>query len=271
MQVVKASGERERFNPGKIEHTLRRAGAPREVRRRILSRIEEQVYDGITTSQILRQVRELLQREERRTGMRYELKGAIMRLGSGGFAFESYFAEVLESYGYATVVGRRLEGRCATHEVDIIAEVEGKRVMVECKYHSSPGVYTNLKEALYTYMRFLDLQEGGSSLEEVWLVTNTKASRDALRFARCRGMRLITWHSPRGWSLRELVESKQLYPVTVLPSVDADVLRRFTGARLILARDLVEADSAYVQLVTELPEERLEMILREARELVNGR
>jgi len=269
--VVKASGERERFDPRKIERTLRRAGAGRATRQEVLARVQERVYDGITTAEILKMVRRFLREAERTAEMRYDLKHAIMRLGSGGFAFESYFAGVLESHGYATVVGRRLEGRCAVHEVDIIAEGEGRRMLVECKYHSSPGVYTNLKEALYTYMRFLDLREAGRTFHEVWLATNTKASRDARRFARCRGMRLTTWASPPRRSLRDLVEGKRLYPVTSLPSADGEVLRRLTRAKLVLVRDLVESDREYVLLVTGLPESRLEALLREAEALMSRR
>lgn len=272
--MVKASGERERFDPRKIERTLRRAGASREVREKVLARVQERVYDGISTGEILKMVRQLLREEEHTAEMRYDLKYAIMRLGSGGFAFETYFAEILEHYGYATVVGRRLAGKCVTHEIDIIAEAkegERRRALIECKYHSSPGVYTNLKEALYTYMRFLDLREASRAFDEVWLVTNTKASKDAKRFARCRGMRLITWRSPSRRSLRELVERKGLYPVTSLPSVDRQALRRLARARLILARDLLEADRAYVQLVTGLPANRLDKIIEEAEELVNRR
>ncbi len=273
--VTKASGKREMFDPRKIERTLRRAGASREVRQRILAEVEARLYDGIPTGEILRLVKRLLRKEEERSAeMRYDLKHAIMRLGPAGFAFETYFAEILEHYGYATVVGRKLSGRCVRHEIDIIAETRDgrkKRALIECKYHNAPGIYTNLKAALYTYMRFIDLTEASRSFDEVWLVTNTKVSNDAKRFAKCRGMRLITWRSPRGRSLRELIEKKKLYPVTSLPSVNSHVLQKLVEAKLILAKDLLAADGAYARLVTELPKKKLEKIKREAEELINRR
>ncbi|WP_456475348.1 ATP cone domain-containing protein [Candidatus Pyrohabitans sp.] len=272
--VTKASGKRERFDPRKIERTLRRAGASSDVRRRVLTGVEARLYDGITTGEILKIVKRLLTREERKAGMRYDLKQAIMRLGPAGFAFEAYFAEILEHYGYGTVIGRKLAGRCVVHEIDIIAELirgERKRILIECKYHNAPGIYTNLKEALYTYMRFLDLAEANGYFDEVWLVTNTKASGDARRFAKCRKMKLITWRYPRGRSLRELIDKKKLYPVTSLPSVDRSTLGKLAEARLVLVKDLLEADSEYARLMTELPSGKLERIKREAEELINRR
>lgn len=272
--VTKASGKREKFDPRKIERTLRRAGASREVRERILTEVDAKLYDGISTGEILKIVKSLLRKEERKAGMRYDLKHAIMRLGPAGFAFETYFAEILEHYGYATVVGRKLAGKCVKHEIDIIAEPksgERRRALIECKYHNAPGIYTNLKAALYTYMRYIDLAEVSHAFDEVWLVTNTKVSNDAKRFAKCRGMKLITWRSPRGKSLCELIEKKKLYPVTSLPSVDSHVLQKLVKAKLILAKDLLAADRAYTRLVTELPKKKLEKIKKEAEELINRR
>ena len=54
-----------------------------------------------------------------------------------------------------------MKGKCASHEIDVIADKgDSLRYMIECKYHNSQGIYTGLKEALYTHARFLDLNNG---------------------------------------------------------------------------------------------------------------
>ena len=56
-----------------------------------------------------------------------------------------------------------LRGHCVSHEIDIVASKQEKQYMIECKYHNMPGIYTCLKEVLYTYARFLDLVEGSQN------------------------------------------------------------------------------------------------------------
>ena len=57
--------------------------------------------------------------------------------------------------------------------------------MIECKYHSSHGVYTGLKEALYTHARFLDLHP---KFEGEIIFCNTKSETEIVEaFMRRRG------------------------------------------------------------------------------------
>ncbi|MEE8400707.1 MAG: PD-(D/E)XK nuclease superfamily protein [Candidatus Hydrothermarchaeaceae archaeon] len=59
-------------------------------------------------------------------------------------------ARVLEVYSYSTTLRKKIKGECATHEIDIIAEENGKKYIIECKYQNSLGTYVDLKEVLYT-------------------------------------------------------------------------------------------------------------------------
>ncbi|MFH1821724.1 MAG: ATP cone domain-containing protein, partial [Methanobacteriota archaeon] len=102
VNVVKWNGKVEEFQPKKIIRTLRRAGASRELAEKVVKRIEGTLYDGITTKEILSRVKSLIPKEESHVAMRYDLKGAIMRLGPAGFAFENFISEILENYGYRT-------------------------------------------------------------------------------------------------------------------------------------------------------------------------
>jgi len=268
----------ERFQPEKIARTLRRARASRKVSERIIKKIKTRVYDGITTKEILKLVKSLLRKEEARAAMRYDLKGAMMRLGPAGFPFETFVAKVLEHYGYKTRLRRILQGRCVKHEVDIIAEKASeeriKRYLIECKYYNSPGTFIGLKDALYTYARFLDLNEAselgkGKRFDGVWLACNTRASYDARRYADCKGIRLLCWLHPRGQGLERLVEEKKLYPVTILPSVDRKALGNLSNAGLMLVRDLLIHDFDILREKSGLSKEKIRKIIKEAKDFMS--
>jgi hypothetical protein len=254
IKVVKSNGEVEEFQPKKIIRSLLRAGASKETARKVVDEIEGTLYDGIPTKEILSRVKGMIPKEETQLAMRYDLKGAIMRLGPAGFPFENFVSEILENYGYKTKLRTILKGRCVRHEIDIIAEKMGgnlARAMIECKFHNLLGGAVDLKDVLYTYARFLDLNEAsalgeGDRFDEVWLVSNTGASSDATKYANCRGMKLLCWRYPRGEGLERLIDKKGLYPVTILPSVDKETLDKLFSASVMLAKDFVTHDLSYL-------------------------
>ena len=171
---------------------------------------------------------------------KYSLKRAIMHLGPGGFYFERYMAAVLKAYGYQTKYNQFLMGKCTEHEVDIVAEREGKKYMIECKFHTNPGRKSDLKVALYVYARFLDLKDKNKFTEPV-LITNTRFTSEAIKYSKCMGTKVIGWHYPRGKeSLEHYIESKKLYPVTVLTSLTGHLSRRFREVNIVLASDLLK-------------------------------
>lgn len=274
IRIVKANGRVEEFQPRKIKRTLLRAGVSKVTAGKIMEKIEDTLYDGITTEEILKRVKALIPKQEIQAAIRYDLKGAIMRLGPTGFPFETFVAEILEHYGYKTKLRTFLKGRCVRHEIDVIAErTNGAviRCMVECKFHNQLGGYVDLKDVLYTYARFLDLNEGsaigkGDRFDEAWLVSNTRASPEAKRYASCRGLRLLCWKYPKSGSLEKMIEEKNLYPVTMLPSVDKDTLDKLFAASLMLAKDFVTHDISYINK-TGLTKGKLENLISEAKQL----
>ena len=79
--------------------------------------------------------------------------------------------------------------------------------MIECKYHNEQGKPTRLQPAMYTYARFLDLTK---RLDQPWLVTNTKCSRDAKEYAKGVGLKITSWKYPENAqiSLRSLGDKR---------------------------------------------------------------
>jgi len=247
MKVIKASGEEIVFEPEKITRSLERAGASGEVIQKVLSETEKELFDGIHTKEIYRIVFKNLKKMNHTTAGRYHLKRAIMELGPAGFPFEKFMATILEAEGYRTLTDQIVQGHCIKHEVDIIADKEDKRLMIECKFHSSAGNSCPVQNALYVYARFLDLQEmysnkqgNAKKLEQGWLVTNTRFTVDAEKYGKCVGLGLVSWDFPHGNSLRELIDRKCLYPVTCLTSLSKTEKQTLLKNNVVLCRTIHE-------------------------------
>lgn len=278
IEVINASGHKEPFDPRKIRHTILKSGADEALADEIVKKVESQVYDGMKTGKVFDLVMKSLKEASAQVAARYDLKGSIMRLGPAGFTFETYMGEVLTQYGYEVKTRQSLRGRCATHELDLVfsEKKDGKtqRFFAECKYHSSLGIYLDLKEALYTYARFLDLVEGHNSgvcpsFDGAWLICNTRASTEAQGYADCVGLNLLCWNYPQGKGLQNLIEEKKLYPITMLRSVDAQSQAVLSRYSFLLIRDLVRCDFEQLVSKTNLPREKLNAIVSEAIEVAN--
>ncbi len=261
MQVVKASGKKEEFNPKKIKGTCLRAGASRELTEEIIREVTREAYEGISTREILHRTLELLKNKHPGAASRYDLKRSILSLGPTGFPFEKFFAEVLQNYGYKTEVGRIIRGKCVKHEVDIVATKGSKRFMIECKYHNESGINTGIKVALYTYARFLDLEE---KFDKSWLACNTKLTHDAIRYAHCQGIKTTSWKHPGDESLERMVEEKKLYPITILRSIKSYEKGMLMQSNLMLVKDFVDQDVQKLHEKIGLPIKILERVVEEA-------
>lgn len=266
MFVIKANGEKEVFDKSKVERTAIKAGATKDFAREVANKVEAEIYDGIPTKTVLKIALKFL-RKHKTVAEKYSLKKAIMELGPTGFPFENYFAKILENYGYTTKVGIFLKGARVRHEVDVLATKDSKTSMIECKYHNSLGVHTNIKVAMYTYARFLDVRKHA---QEGWLVTNTKCTHSAIQYANGVGLKIIGWGYPRKGNLQELIEKKKLYPITSLLSVKGHIKNTLSQAKIALVKELVELTVDELHEKTNLPRNDLLKIKRDAENLMNN-
>ncbi|MDP2628966.1 MAG: ATP cone domain-containing protein [Nanoarchaeota archaeon] len=266
MKVVKYSGKIEEFNPEKIIGTILRAGGSKKLASEAVQEVIKNYHEGMTTKEVLNITLGFLKKEPG-VPERYDLKRAIMSLGPSGFPFEIFFASVLENYGYKTEVGEKIIGRGFVYEVDIIAEKE-KKFMVECKYHNKVGIITKIRYAKKAYERFLDLKSFG--FNQPWLSTNTKCSYDAIEYAKNVNMKITTWTYPKTESLRELIEKKRLYPVTILKSLKPRIKERLYNSKILIAKDLLKYSPEELRQKTRLPEKEIKEILRKVREVVGA-
>ncbi len=268
--VTKASGETEPYDREKIRRSILGSGAGEQIAERILREVDTQLYNGITTEKIFRIVFKLLNKHHPSSASRFDLKGAIMRIGPAGYPFETYLSEVLREYGYDVKVRQIVQGRCVPHEIDIIAKDKKGTTMIECKYHNNRGTKSNIHDGLYTWARFLDLQEGANEgkcepFDAVWLVTNTKLTSEVLEYGNCRGLSILGWSYPPNNNLRVMIESKNLYPITVLRSIDKMSLEKLFSADLMLAKDLIAMQPRQLSAKAGISPNRAELILDEAQ------
>lgn len=270
MFVTKASGEREEFDPEKIRRTCLKVGASKALTDKVVKDVESKAYDGISTKEILHMILEQLHKKKPFIAARYDLKGSIYRLGPAGFVFEHLVSELLRYYDYKTKMDTIVSGACVSHEVDIIATKNNRNYMIECKYHNMPGIYTGLREALYTYACFLDLRDGYKrgvcqKFGQPWLVCNTKFSDDTIQYASCKRIKLIGWNYPEKRGLKDMLEKRRLYPVTILRGIDEDSLEKLSSANMVLILDLLKFNIKELSKITGINVKKLKGIIDEAR------
>lgn len=266
--VTKADGEQEVFDPAKLEHSLALAGASTTMRARIAAHVLHELKPGVTTEDIYRHAFEILQREERLpVAARYSVKRAVFALGPSGFPFEQFIAAILRAHGWNTRTGVALNGRCAPHEVDVLAEKGGKRVGIEAKFHNDAGGKTDIKDALYVKARYDDLRatpEKSSHVDEGWLVTNTRFTRNAIRYAQCSNLTLVGWDYPRTRGLLALIEEGKVHPLTCLTTLSESEKRRLLDNRVVLCRDV---QTPHALREYGVKPDRIPQVLEEAKQL----
>lgn len=273
ISVRKSSGEKQEFSEEKLYNSLRNAGASDEIIQSIIVEIRKYLFEGIPTRSIYRKAFKLLRNKVRSTASRYSLKLAIMELGPTGYPFEKYIGALMGRLGYETLVGQIVQGHCVTHEVDVIAWKNDLKILIECKYHNLPGKICSVQVPLYIQSRFIDVKtvwerspENQGRNYQGWVVTNTRFSDDASTFGKCAGLHLLGWDYPRHGSLKELVETTRLFPVTAISGLNKKQKQILIDNNFILCSDLSVNPKALDLL--NLPSRQLKALKAEIEELL---
>jgi len=254
-EITKANGEKSVFEPKKLFNSLIRSGADETQAHEIVDSIISELYPGISTKKIYKKAFSLLKERSRFLAARYNLKNAIMVLGPSGYPFEKFIGELLKHQGFKVEVAKLVDGKCVKHEVDVIAEKDNHHCMIECKYHNQPGTVSDVKIPLYIQSRFLDvaaqwktLPGHNNKLHEGWVVTNTRFTLDAIQYGSCAGLKLIGWDYPSKGSLKDLIDSLGLYPITTLTSLTLTEKKALLEMNLVLCHDLQKNKDALNQI-----------------------
>lgn len=272
--ITKASGESESFSEAKLRRSLERVHAPREVVDEIVAEIERELYADMTTAEIYKKAFSLLRKHQRPMAARYSLKQAIMELGPTGRPFERFVGALLESEGFTVTGPQIVQGVCIKHEIDASGMKDNKHIMVECKFHNLPGTRSDVKIALYVQARFEDIErkwqkqpEHSTKFHEVWLVTNTKLTSDAIDYAKCVGMTAIGWNHPTGNGLEDRVERAGLHPITCLTTLSRSQKRELLGQHIVLCKELL--DNQKILGSIGLKPSATSKVIEEAKQLCN--
>lgn len=266
--ITKADGEKEIFDPHKLDASLLHAGASSSAREHILNRIQKELREGMRTEDIYVHAFDYLREEEApAVAARYSVKRAVFALGPSGFPFEQFLGEVLRAHGWRVKTGVAMTGRCAPHEVDVLAEKNGRRIGIEAKFHNDAGGKTDIKDALYVKARFEDLArapESSARVDEGWLVTNTRFTRNAIRYARCSNLTLIGWDYPTNRGLCTMIETARVHPLTALTTLHDGEKRQLLENSIVLCKSV---QTKHVLEEYGVKPARIPAILEEARYL----
>lgn len=271
IQITKADGSTEFFKVEKLRRSLRRAGANPEEISEIIGKIDDRLYDGIQTQEIYRQAFALLRNSRPPAAARYSLRRALFNLGPTGFPFEKFLARLFEMDGYTTKTGIIMQGNCAPHEIDIAAYKSDHSFIGEAKFHSRPGVKSDLQVAMYSYARLLDLKKAKiceddiCGVNEFWLITNTKFTSTAENYGNCVGLKMLSWDFPRNNNLHDRIQKAGVYPVSVLQSINTAQMEALIARGIILCRDIVTHPQVLKHL--HLPKRKYEALIAEVEEI----
>ncbi len=245
--VTKADGTNEYFKIEKLRRSLRRAGAAPEEVNQIVADVVKNLQNGVQTQEIYREAFTHLRQSRVPAAARYSLRRALFGLGPTGFPFELFLSRLFErDGGYTVKTGSIISGKCAEHEIDVAAYKEDHSFVAEAKFHARPGIKSDLQVAMYSYARLLDLKEAKvcndaiCGIKEFWLITNTKFTSAAERYAECVGVKLLSWDYPKHNNLHDRIERAGIYPVTVLQSISPSQIETLIGRGVILCQDILE-------------------------------
>ncbi|MFV8376732.1 ATP cone domain-containing protein [Flavobacterium sp. LB1P71] len=272
MKIIKNSGDIVEFNAEKLKKSLLKSGANNEVIERILQSIQSEIYEGIATKQIYKMAFTMLKKTANSHAARYNLKEAIRLLGPAGFFFEKYIARLFFAEQYEAVTNLTLQGKCVSHEIDVVVKKNGTVAMVECKYHAGRDAASDVKVPMYILSRFNDLKGRLHAVlgqEEIiskcWIVTNNRFTTDAIDFANCSELNLLSWNYPEDNNLKTKNDNGNLYPVTCLTTLSLAEKDKLLILNVILVKEIINNSDCLEKI--ELSNSRIKNVLKEASDL----
>ena len=254
VQIRKYSGDTVEFDRNKLISSLTNAGSGIELANEITEEVERRLFDGISTKTIYQMAFKRLKKSRRTSASKYKIKKAIMELGPSGFPFEQFVSHIFNHDGYSAEVGVILEGNCVSHEVDVVARKEDRCNICECKYHNSQKKVSDVKVPLYIDSRFRDIMariradKGNGTKYKGWIFTNTRFTSDAIQYAKCAGIQLISWDYPSGKSLKDRIRNSGLMPITALTTLTRREKSEILDRGIVLCSELFKQKNVLAEI-----------------------
>ncbi|MCX6737577.1 MAG: hypothetical protein NTX26_02495 [Candidatus Parcubacteria bacterium] len=270
--VVNSQGVMEAFSPRKVWRSARRAGASPHQAQKAVEEASRLVVDGMSTQDVYNIILGVLGKESPLVGMRLNLKRAIQALGPTGFPFEQYVSSLWRFYDYKTKVDIIWKGKCVPHEVDIEAQKDKDIQLIECKYRVQAGGRVDLHDLMASWGYFYDIGLANASAHiHPLIITNNKFTSEAIAYGECMGLNMIGWRYPKDRGLEYIIESKKLYPVTILPSFKGYLAEILKSKDILMVRELLDINIQQSIRGRHLNQASVNQLYKEAKLIVEGK
>ena len=218
---------------------------------------------------------ELLKNKSKKASVRYNLTNAIALLGPEGFAFEVFLAEIAKALGYKKVqTGKKIQGKCIIHEMDIVGEKDNHILHVESKFHNSRSKKSDLKVILYMRARFDDITNSGyygQKQSRQVIVTNTKFTTNAKKYAKCSGTEVVSWNFPVKKNLHDYILESNIHPITALESLPKSVKNKFIERKIVTIKELAKNNFEKIYQCKFLSKKNIVDIISEVNEFFSDK
>jgi hypothetical protein len=249
LKVIKGDGSQEKFSEKKFHRALKGAGVSQPHIEDVTERIKKKFSKPVRTYTLYKTTFDILKELEPAEAGRYSLKKALQDMGPTGFPFEKLVARIYEHKGYTIQVGKILQGKCITHEIDVIAYKNPENfIIIECKFFNAPSIFMSVHTPLYVNSRFYDVYGSSKNWNEYHLkdvsqcavATNAKFSFQSVDYSDCKNIQLLGWNYPRDKGIEYYIRKYQLYPVTTLLSLSNKEKKILMRENIILCKELKE-------------------------------
>ncbi len=270
--IRKSSGDVELFDQKKFKRSLAKAGASDEIIQKLIADVMR--APGITsTRDLYNYAFNYLKSHVRPIASRYSLKNALYDLGPEGFAFEKFVAELCKAQGFTVLLDQTIQGKCVHHEVDLILKKDNRHIMVECKFHNTPGIKSDVKVPLYIQARFEDISAvldtkspEAAYVHQQLLITNTQFTTDAIAYGECVHIKMVGWAYPEKGNIADLIETLKIHPITSLTTLTKKQKNALVHQNILLCRDVANHKELLKQL--HMNQQEIEAVIDECNTLI---
>jgi hypothetical protein len=144
--------------------------------------------------------------------------------------------------------------------------------MVECKFHERRESNSDVKVPMYILSRFNDLKDkqhqvfsNKDTISRCWIITNNRFTTDAVIFASCSSINLLSWDYPNNNNLRTKIDTNNLYPITCLTTLSIAEKNKLLILDVIMVKEIINNAESLEKI--GLSENRIKNALKEASEL----
>jgi hypothetical protein len=270
--VTKVDGSKEPFDKKKVVRTCIRMGATEEISEGIAKKIEEGIYDGIESRKILQMIFRSMRRYRPVCRLIIDLRKSLSLLRSKP-DFEIYIQMLLKEHGYDVLSNQIINGKCVEHEVDAVAKKDGKTTIVEVKHHFDYHTPIGLDEARIARAVYEDVSEGfknGSNnlkIDHVMIISNTKLSKHAERYVKCRNIEHKGWSHPSHYDLQTMIEEKKLYPVSIIRGLKLQVIESLTSNGIVMLKQLLKMNPEELRRKTRISKKDSIFVISKAKKI----